>query len=203
MTCSVQTAAEPSECLSPEEFYSRHVVLNSATILALAERTRNQSGSAEWFAERRKRVTATLVHSVVKRWKPDFLPVIQQKLFYVFGSSKATDYGRCNEKRALEEFTKEAASHIGNFSVHSCGLLVDAADPWLAATPDTMLTHEDGSKSLAEIKCPYLARALSLDEAVIQVNTLCLTKRDDTLTLKRTHAYYTQVQAQMHVWRIK
>ena len=37
MTCSVQTAAEPSECLSPEEFYSRHVVLDSAAILALEE----------------------------------------------------------------------------------------------------------------------------------------------------------------------
>ena len=87
--------------------------------------------------------------------------------------------------------------------MHSCGLLVNAADPWLAATPDTMLTHEDGSKALVEIKCPYLARALSLDDAVIQVKSLCLTKRDETLTLKHTHAYYTLVQAQMHVWRIK
>ena len=79
----MQTAAEPSECLSPEEFYRRHVVLDSAAILALEERTRNQSGSAEWFAERRKRVTATLVHSVVKRRKPDFVPLILRKLFCV------------------------------------------------------------------------------------------------------------------------
>ncbi len=50
---------------------------------------------------------------------------------------------------------------------------------------------------LAEIKCPYTARLMTIEEATVMCPTFCLTKEGKKLLLH--HPYYIQIQTQMAV----
>ena len=64
------------------------------------------------------------------------------------------------------------------------------------------LVAVNGEKHLVEIKCPYAARDMTVEEAVSNVKSFCLSKEGDELTLRHTHKYYYQVQVQLHVCKI-
>ena len=59
-----------------------------------------------------------------------------------------------------------------------------------------------------EIKCPYTARDLTVDEAIDKIKGFCMARMDpsvaecDQIVLKKSHHYYYQVQVQLHVGRL-
>ena len=82
--------------------------------------------------------------------------------------------------------------------VSPCGFIVRLEQPWLGATPDGIV--DDGTiLGVLEIICPYSAQDMSFTQAVTSWKNFCLRRNDSTFILKRTHAYYYQVQVQLFI----
>ncbi|KAJ6642393.1 Maternal protein tudor [Pseudolycoriella hygida] len=98
--------------------------------------------------------------------------------------SEAIDWGLKNEEAALREYSKKVGE---NFI--KCGIFVDSSLNYLAATPDGI---NESKSVIVEIKCPYSIRFQEPESASFLKDFL----------LKKNHAYYTQVQIQMHVTKV-
>ena len=74
---------------------------------------------------------------------------------------------------------------------------MDINNPYLGATPDGIVYCDCCGGGVLEVKCPYC-----YIEDIPEANEtgFCMTKDDETWSLKRNHAYYYyQVQLQLHV----
>ena len=71
---------------------------------------------------------------------------------------------------------------------------------WLGASPDGRVydPSSDQPNGLLEVKCPYTKRAQTPQEACKDAKFYC-TIENGKLKLKHNHAYYHQVQLQLHV----
>ena len=85
--------------------------------------------------------------------------------------------------------------------VTESGLVVDSGEPWLGASLDGIISV-NGEKHLVEVKCPYSAWDMTVDEAVSSIKAFCLSQEGDTFILKQSHRYYYQVQVQLHVCKL-
>ena len=121
-------------------------------------------------------------------------------------------FGIENEARAvkqLEKLFRQRQIH-GGFKIELAGLFVSLQDPYLAASPDRILSCSCpacGGRALIEIKSWYKYRNSRIRDAVKKDSTLCLHIEDNgtaygRLRLKKNHPYYSQVQLQMHVCNI-
>ena len=96
-------------------------------------------------------------------------------------------WGRKHENDAKSAY----CAHYGH--VKDAGLFVSKSRPLFGASPDGLI---DGG-GLLEIKCPFVLRDKNLKD--IKENGTFYTFTDGKLTLRRTHAYFFQVQLQMFV----
>lgn len=48
-------------------------------------------------------------------------------------------------------------------------IYIPTAQSWLGASPDAIVTMANGEKVLVEIKCPYTARDLTVNEATDKI----------------------------------
>ncbi|KAE8751166.1 hypothetical protein FOCC_FOCC002250 [Frankliniella occidentalis] len=117
--------------------------------------------------------------------------------------SEAMQYGIDHEETAVRKFVLE---HKVSEPPVECGLYIDPKWPFLATTPDRLL----GTEGLIEVKCIFpgtLARrkvdnfraAASLKGKEKGNLGLCLELVDGQLRLKRSHAYYYQIQGQLAI----
>jgi len=84
-----------------------------------------------------------------------------------------------------------------NLKVEQCGLVVKPERPFIAATPDGIVSFNCCQKTVLEIKCPYVLSEESVSVGWRKLNFLeC---NHEILSLKKTHRYFTQVQSQMSV----
>lgn len=197
-----------SEDISPEHleqlcegFYKTHVVVSKEQAGVIEETTRAQSEELTWREERRKRITASNVGGVAKmRKSTKRAKRVKEMLYTNFTGSAATRYGNMMEKEALNQYVahQQQNGHPG-LVVEPVGLCVSKDNPWLAASPDTVV-HDPVSVppvGLAEIKNPYSAR----DKTVLEFgskSSSCLEVKDGTCQLKHGHDYYYQVQCQLY-----
>jgi hypothetical protein len=72
----------------------------------------------------------------------------------------------------------------------SCGLFVSVEHPMIAASPDGVIDNN----TLCEFKCPFSAYQKTISPKSVPY----LIEENGTLTLKKTHDYYYQVQGQLH-----
>lgn len=69
---------------------------------------------------------------------------------------------------------KMKSSILGrSVKVLGCGLFIDKCRPWLAASPDGIVTDDQGAKWLLEVKCPYKHRDTRVEDAC-RDPTFCL-----------------------------
>ncbi|KAJ6648081.1 Cationic amino acid transporter 2, partial [Pseudolycoriella hygida] len=139
-----------------------------------------------WQKIRKSRITASIAHNIVRtcRTQKFAKSFLKNHIMGFKIRSEAIDWGLKNEEAALREYSKKVGE---NFI--KCGIFVDSSLNYLAATPDGI----NESKSLiVEIKCPYSIRFQEPESASFLKDFL----------LKKNHAYYTQVQIQMHVTKV-
>jgi len=110
-------------------------------------------------------------------------------------------WGTTYEKNAIKAFMSDVASqHDGGLQgFKQCGLFIKPDYPYLAAPPDGLLLCKCCGLSIVEAKCPYGVRNenIHVKETFDRVDFL-----EDFQwkpRLKRSHKYYTQMQAQMWV----
>jgi hypothetical protein len=104
---------------------------------------------------------------------------------------KAVQWGKDHEEEAREEYEKVTMS-----KVTECGLFVSKKMPLFAASPDGILQSNNG---LLEIKCPFSLKDSDVNNLATVASSQFFTCSNAKLSLKRTHAYYFQVQLQMYV----
>lgn len=147
----------------------------------MCERTKEQSKSAEWKAERRCRLTASRFGEVCKSTeRKDKVKLAESLISDNQFSNKAIRHGLQYEQAATEKF-----SNMLNLEVTKTGLHVSPQFPFLGATPDGLV----GNDAILEIKCPY-----TIKDKVISQSTVPFL---DSSGLKKTHNYYFQVQGQL------
>ena len=64
----------------------------------------------------------------------------------------------------------------------------------MGATPDGII-----GSGIVEVKCPFVCRECSFEEAAATKHTFCLQKTQKGLRLSTKHQYYHQVQVQLFV----
>lgn len=109
--------------------------------------------TAEWFAQRRGRVTGSNVGAIlgVNPWRTadDVLRAMVREHHGApseFEGNQATAHGNFHEDGAIVEYTMETG-----IKIRPCGFFVHPEHDWLGASPDGLI----GDDTLAEIKCPY------------------------------------------------
>ncbi|XP_045541411.1 uncharacterized protein LOC123722891 [Papilio machaon] len=174
--------------MNPEEQFLKEMKLNKITneeADLIQNNTIGQSECPDWHKYRQVRLTASNFHTICNL-KPKTMAkyarkVINKKEF----KSRATSHGLLNEKIALRKYAVEY-----DLLIKPCGIFISLERPYLAASPDGLLSTE----TIIEIKCPYASRYQTIDPT----STPYLELINGILTLKKTSPYYYQVQGQLY-----
>ena len=86
-------------------------------------------------------------------------------------------------------------SHPG-FTFKDSGLFIDTDNPFLGASPDGIAQCDCCEERVVEIKCPYCFKEGLPDE---DSTNFCMVNKEGKWSLKQNHAYFYQVQLQLHV----
>ena len=160
----------------------------------LEERTREQIHSDEWFACRRRRITASDFHKVYTRKKAVDMKFLKRLYDPTKFYSEPTAHGIKHETTAKQQFILKYPNH----HLHNIGLVVNPQFPFLGASPDAKVCV-DGETAIIEIKCPFTARDKTVAEAC-EDNSFCLMKdQANEYQLRQNHEYWLQVQGQLLV----
>lgn len=109
----------------------------------------------------------------------------------------ATKWGCEHEKNARDRYQNEMSMCHDGLVVTDSGIVINPEYPYLGASPDAIVHCNCCGEGCLEIQCPYCTRDKKLDENVD--STSCLEIVDGKLCLKKSHAYYYQVQCQIFV----
>ena len=173
--------------LSPElsQFYESNVSLTSEECLKICKETVKQSSSPRWFQERKKRITASKAHTILRGRKPE----TRLKYFFTSPSDNANlIYGRDTEPAAKKRYQELTGNNV--FDV---GLIIRSDQSWVSASPDGLFKDDEGNICILEIKCPSSCKNSKINVDYIDRNN----------KLKMTHPYYTQVQMLLYVSGLK
>ena len=199
--------------------YTAPLFLKECQVKRVEIETRGQSTNDLWHQQRIGRVTASNFHtyhtkaqSILNRKgqnvkKPVYSSLVSSLL------SKSDDishlpqikWGAAHEKDAIKDFMSDVASQhdSGLQGFKQCGLFIKSDYPYLAASPDGLFLCKCCGLSIVEAKCPYTVRNenIHVKDTFDQVDFL--EDFHGKPRLKRSHKYYTQMQAQMWVCGVR
>lgn len=89
-----------------------------------------------------------------------------------------------------------------NVIVEDMGLVLYTHCSYLGANPDDLVKFET-HKYLLEVKCPFKRRQCTILEACKDKTFCCYIEDTNTIQLKKSKKYYTQVQGQMGVCQME
>ena len=95
-----------------------------------------------------------------------------------FRGNTTTQHWNEHEEAALKSFTDSSNDII---DVIRTGLVVNAVQSRLGASPDGIVTMANGEKVLVVIKSPYIARDLTVDEAIDKNKSVCMSRMDPSI----------------------
>ncbi|XP_072110562.1 uncharacterized protein [Mobula birostris] len=174
-------------------------------VAEIERETRGQRENTDWFKWRRNRITASVAHKISHckfvNGKSSEVPQSYLKPILGQGSSVMTPamkWGISHETEAVKKYERLKSEDLDQeVEVRPCGLFIDPAKNWLAASPDGLVVDKATRDvvGLLEVKCPYKHRHHSINKAC-EDKDFCLENKDK---LKKNHPYFTQVQCQMAV----
>ncbi len=157
--------------------------------------------SDQWFNERFKRVTASAFGVYVKRrsYEAEAVKRLVHTLLNPkkYGKIPALEYGVENEPKARQDYIAKS----GN-AVQDTGFWTHTDYPWLGGSPDGIVLDKSGQKGLLEIKCPYSAAQMTIDEYINKKGSY-LIRMDDKIVLDKKHNYYYQIQGCLFLLGLK
>ncbi|XP_033932167.1 uncharacterized protein [Pseudochaenichthys georgianus] len=107
-------------------------------------------------------------------------------------------YGCKYEATARKQYEGVQSLHHQGFSCKDSGLWLNPQWPYMGASPDRCVTCTCHGTGICEIKCPHSKQEANLCLCAGEQG-FCLVNDGGTVKLDRRHAYYHQVQAQLHV----
>ena len=157
--------------------------------------TRQQSMSKEWNTYRAGRITSTKFHhatttdKISMTYLTDIMQYNKTQL-----NVPSVLWGQNMEETARQAYTAFMSQSHPDFTISSCGLVVQPSEPHLGSSPDGIARCTCCGKGVVEIKCPYKYRD-SL-QGCTEDKQFCL---DKSFLLKQSHTYYYQTQLHMFV----
>ena len=196
-----------TELIERVGFFKKSLVLPLEKIREIERNTRDQSLSPLWFSVRRYRLTASVFGRILRR-KPNTPAdaLVKELLDSKQVSSRAIEWGKTNECRAIEEYKRrQNISGKDGITVCKAGFHICEHYPFLGASPDGCI-HDPTCVQMfgvLEVKCPYKYRFESIDVAATNAD-FCLAVVDKSdgshcVELKTSHMYYSQVQGQLAI----
>ena len=211
----VTTEKEPLPPTLPEiasQFTSADQILEAAlkplsfaVVKQISDETIQQRDDNLWFAVRTGRITASklkrcidkvdLAEGKVKGATTSLLKQIMN--YYPKAYSPAINWGIYNEPHAIADFLKAQRGFHKHMKVKPCGVFVCEQYPFVAASPDAIVTCDCCGSRPLEVKNPYKHRDMTIKNYAEQKDS-CLQVLDiGTVSLKYEHTYYAQVQLQI------
>ena len=166
-----------------QEFYNNNVKVDDDTCINICLNSLAQSSNPTWHSERRKRVTASVAHSILKGKQEE------TRKRYFLGSTyhnQNMQYGIDMEEEARQKYMQVTGNQV-----FPCGLLVKPGQCWISASPDGLFFDKDNQLGVLEIKCPSSCKDKKIWAPKYLTYKPC--------SLLKSHPYYTQVQIQMYV----
>lgn len=196
--CSLYTNNVKPLLDSQFEFYRKHILIDRDQIFNLMYCTIEQANNSAWRLHRQTRLSASSkAHQInTRRSRNEDLAVRFIKDKQIMGKGlKYVDYGI-----GMEDFASKMYSNIYNKNVLKCGLVIHQKQPWMCASPDGLVVHNNKIQKLLEIKCPYTCKDTMLvddENGKLRVPYLQYDK-EKNIFLKQNHSYFTQCQIQMY-----
>ena len=187
--------------LEPSPQHARHV----------EQDTRGQSINNQWYYHRVGRISSSRSHQIGHiRDATDHGPILDT-IFGCTNSSSpapvpappvqtaAMSHGQKIENLARREYTQEKKKKGTPVSVVATGLFISTEHPWLATSPDGLVSDDSASDrfGVREIKCPFSSKPV--EALAASSMSFCLRATGGVMSLKVSHPYYTQVQHHMAV----
>ena len=154
---SKYTSCTTSQVLRLSEFKLPALTCYQQQADFLEASTRGQSSSVVWFEHRIGRITASVMGGVSKCKETAYpYSLVNSIMQYSKPPSNvpALKWGRQSEATAHKEYIAISSRQHTNFRVRLCGLHIDTDHPYLAATPDGIVSCDCCGTGLQEIKCP-------------------------------------------------
>jgi hypothetical protein len=175
-------------------------ICDSAFISNVEEATRQQSLSSEWFRQRTGRITSSLFGYIAsyKANKPNNY-IVKKVMESSNFTSVHTEYGIAQEPVARQLYILRVLSEHSMGKCVETGLNISAEYPWLAASPDGLITCKCCGNGCLEIKSPSTRRDMSAQEIADKGDYELELNAEGEPTLKRTSKWFHQIQGQMFV----
>lgn len=188
--------------------------MSSDQVRRIEVETRGQSSNKQWFKHREGRITASTFHqhhtkmeSILQSRKKNKGSTYTPLVFKILNKSDDISHlpqikwGNDHEKDAIKAFMSDVASQHANGinGFKQCGLFIKPDYPFLAASPDGLFICDCCSPAVLEVKCPFSVRDQDINVKDNYKRVDFLEDAEGRPRLKRSHKYYTQMQAQMWV----
>ena len=187
------------------DYFRANVTATEAKLIDIERVTRGQSTFNNvttnlWLTERCKRITSFVTCTIAKRRSTTKVASLVKTLLYnSFRGNAATQHGHNQEAGTRDTYLEAKRTSSPGIWTQPSGLVIHPTHHWLAASPVDLVTDPSSPDPLgiAEYKNPYKYRSTSLTDAATQAKDFYLAYNDGSLSLKRTHIHYYQVQATM------
>ena len=196
------------------EFYQNLFVNFSVDNVTLIEElTRGQNDNLLWYECRKGVISASKGHEIKTKMdkviagRGGYIKMfgIYQKISgysYVSPDIPALKYGREMKNIAANHFLETFKRSHKMVCLTECGLFLEKKNPFIGASPDRIVSCKCHAHACLEIKCPYSISHLSPKDPSVKLDYIEHSV-NGTITLKRSHKYYTQCQQQMGVTGLK
>ena len=196
------------EAIIPEYIKEITTKLTPEVIKIVENITKNQSKCNEWFEQRKGRITAskykrvsTRMDSITKKDTIDCSNLVSDVTSY--NESIQTwqmKYGIAMEYHAKKMYKLNNSKLHKNLKISESGLLISDTHPWIAASPDGIVTCDCHGQGVLEIKCPASIK----NEKPSSDNYVHLKQNEKgECFLSRNSEYYFQIQGQMAISKVE
>jgi hypothetical protein len=191
------------ECVEHFSAYYESLRISTDECIQVEIATRDQQASPFWKEARIGLLTASKFGNIVRRkinTEPDNL--LKYLLDYTPSfTNAAVLWGRDHEQIAIDAYLLQVRRNHPPLTIVRNGFIINEHYPHLAATPDGLVycPHCKPYHGIIEVKCPCSLRDLHPLEATKLSNFICELDCHGGLKLKRSHAYYFQVQGQLAI----
>ena len=202
----------PVNDVDPTVFFNSIPVMNDGQVHALEQDTTKQAECDRWKTQRVGRITGSIAHRV--KTKVSTLLNINcnrskdtSALVSTILGKNVVDpnlpnlkYGRQMEGEAIQAY-KVHQQRLGhkNVQVQKCGLVVLSEKTYIGASPDGRITCDCCGSGVLEVKCPISIAHQDPNEHGMSY----LENHQGRWQLKQNHSYFTQVQAELAVTKLK
>ena len=184
-----------------KECHKVKLTISLEDIASIERDTVEQSKSNAFFRHRSGRIGASksraACHTNPSQPSQSLIKSICYPHLFRFNTA-ATIHGCKHEETAIQAYSSYMKQSHVNFKVTKCGTYIDPEHPFLHATPDFLCECDCYGAGCGEVKCPYCIEGLDFNK-YCQNKSACLQLDGQKFSLKRDHAYFYQVQQQLHI----